>query len=97
MGAHQLIKPDADLRWLAYILATDYHETAYTMQPIEEYGKGAGYDYGEPDPVTGEIYFGTGLVQLNVESTTISSLARKSTLTCTGNLNSRSKCRLRCA
>jgi len=59
-----VIKPDLDLRWLAYILATDYHETAYTMQPIEEYGKGAGYDYGEPDPTTGECYYGRGLVQL---------------------------------
>jgi hypothetical protein len=23
-----------DLRWLAYIMATAWHETAYTMQPI---------------------------------------------------------------
>lgn len=27
-----------DIRWLAYILATAYHETAYTMQPIQERG-----------------------------------------------------------
>lgn len=27
-----------DLRWLAYILATVKHETAHTMQPIQEYG-----------------------------------------------------------
>jgi len=27
--------PD-DLRWLAYMLATAYHETAHTMQPIKE-------------------------------------------------------------
>jgi putative chitinase len=26
------------LRWIAYILATVYHETAATMQPITEYG-----------------------------------------------------------
>src|SRR4249920_15149 len=45
-----MVRPDVDLRWLAYVLATDFHETAFTMQPIEEYGKGAGYDYGEPDP-----------------------------------------------
>lgn len=32
---------------LAYILATVFHETAKTMQPIEEYGKGRGYDYGK--------------------------------------------------
>lgn len=29
---------DNDLRKLAYILATDYHESAATMQPIKEYG-----------------------------------------------------------
>jgi hypothetical protein len=28
--------PDADPRWLAYILATAFHETAYTMQPVRE-------------------------------------------------------------
>lgn len=27
-----------DLRWLAYMLATAYHETAHTMQPIMELG-----------------------------------------------------------
>lgn len=27
-----------DLRWLAYILATVYHETARTMQPVKEFG-----------------------------------------------------------
>jgi len=36
-----------DLRWLAYILATCFHETAKTMQPIAEYGKGKNYDYGK--------------------------------------------------
>ena len=60
-----------DLRWIAYMMATSYHETAKTMQPIEEYGKGKGYDYGKklkrsrvayvnPD----KIYYGRGLVQL---------------------------------
>ncbi|MDY3572306.1 peptidoglycan-binding protein [Enterobacter hormaechei] len=50
--------------WLAYVLATTYHETAFTMQPIEEYGKGAGHPYGEPDPETGQAYYGRGYVQL---------------------------------
>jgi predicted chitinase len=27
---------DEDRRWLAYILATAFHETAYTMQPVRE-------------------------------------------------------------
>ena len=30
-----------DARWLAYMLATAYHETARTMQPIAEYGSAA--------------------------------------------------------
>ena len=32
--------PDSQyfLYWLAYLLATTFHETARTMQPIEEYG-----------------------------------------------------------
>ncbi len=27
-----------DIRWLAYIFATVYHETAATMQPVKEFG-----------------------------------------------------------
>lgn len=54
----------ADLRHLAYALATTKHETANEMLPIEEYGKGAGYDYGEIDPETGQVYYGRGFVQL---------------------------------
>jgi putative chitinase len=53
-----------DLRWLAYAFATSYHETSATMWPIEEYGKGEGMSYGEPDPETGECYYGRGDVQL---------------------------------
>src|SRR5262245_47664065 len=53
-----------DLRWLAYVLATTYHETAQTMQPIEEYGKGKGQPYGVPDKETGQTYYGRGFCQL---------------------------------
>jgi len=53
-----------DDRMVAYILATTYHETAATMQPIAEYGKGKGKKYGVPDPVTGQTYYGRGYVQL---------------------------------
>lgn len=53
-----------DDRWLAYALATAYHETDRTMQAIEEYGKGRGRSYGKPDPVTKQVYYGRGLVQL---------------------------------
>jgi len=53
-----------DLRRLAYMLATVYWETAHTMWPIEEYGRGRGYAYGVPDAVTGQAYYGRGFVQL---------------------------------
>jgi hypothetical protein len=47
----------SDIRYLCYIAATIYHETAKTMQPIEEYGKGKG------KPYEGK-YYGRGYVQL---------------------------------
>lgn len=53
-----------DLRWLAYMLATTYHETARTMQPIEEYGKGKGREYGKPAGPYQKVYYGRGFVQL---------------------------------
>jgi putative chitinase len=51
-------------QWLAYILATAYHETAYTMQPIREFGKGKGKRYGVPVPPYDQVYYGRGYVQL---------------------------------
>jgi len=60
-----------DLRWLAYMLGTVYHETARTMSPIEEYGKGKGRRYGKKIKQSGQpysepdqIYYGRGYVQL---------------------------------
>ncbi|MGB8193398.1 MAG: glycoside hydrolase family 19 protein [Chitinophagaceae bacterium] len=53
-----------DNRWLAYMLATTFHETARTMKPIEEFGKGKGRPYGKKDPQTGQAYYGRGFVQL---------------------------------
>lgn len=53
-----------DVRWLAYALATSMHETASTMWPVEEYGKGAGQPYGKVVPETGYAYYGRGDVQL---------------------------------
>ena len=53
-----------DLRKCAYLLATVYHETGHTMQPVKEYGRGRGHPYGKPDPVTGCVYYGRGYVQL---------------------------------
>ena len=53
-----------NIRWEAYSLGTAFRETGRTMQPVAEIGQGAGRDYGRPDPVTGLIYYGRGLVQL---------------------------------
>lgn len=61
----------SDFRWRAYMLATSFHETGRTMQPIEEWGRGKGKPYGQklkhnrqlyswPD----KIYYGRGDVQL---------------------------------
>ena len=40
-----------DDRWLAYVLATAFHETAFTMQPIREFG-GPGYYFRMYDPAS---------------------------------------------
>ena len=58
-----------ELEWtstplLAYVMATAWHETAHTMQPIKEYGKGRGHNYGKVDNDTGQAYYGRGYVQL---------------------------------
>ncbi len=60
-----------DRRWLAYMFATIFHETAREMLPIEEYGKGRGYPYGRKIKRSGfvytnpdKIYYGRGFVQL---------------------------------
>ena len=50
--------------WRAYILATAWHETAATMQPIREYGLGRGKRYGVPGRNKGQIPYGRGYVQL---------------------------------
>ena len=52
-----------DRRWLAYMLATAKWETAHTMQPIEEIGRGQGRPYGVPTR-DGRVFYGRGYVQL---------------------------------
>lgn len=47
----------------AYLLATAMHETASTMQPIAEYGKGRSKAYGKPGK-HGQAQYGRGYVQL---------------------------------
>ena len=49
---------------LAYILATAKHETAHTMLPIREFGKGRGRKYGRPVGPFDHVYYGRGYVQL---------------------------------
>lgn len=62
-----------DLRHIAYILATAFHETGGRMVPVREgFAKTdaaarkivAKYEYGKPDPITGHVYYGRGHVQL---------------------------------
>jgi hypothetical protein len=53
LGFLEQDKVGSDLRWAAYMLATVKEECANTWQPIEEYGKGQGYPYGNPVRVTG--------------------------------------------
>ncbi len=60
-----------DGRHLAYIFATLFHETARTMQPIKEYGRGKTKPYGQKQKHSGvkytepdRIYYGRGFVQL---------------------------------
>lgn len=59
-----------DVRHVAYVLATVFHETGKTMRPVEEVGKGKGRIYGQRVTRTGKpysqphIYYGRGDVQL---------------------------------
>ena len=70
---------DKDDRWLAYALGTTFHETAFTMQPIKEFGGDAyfrkRYDIngskpsvakmlGNTKPGDGVMFHGRGYVQL---------------------------------
>lgn len=52
------------LEFLAYCLATAYHETTFTLQPIKEYGLGHGHSYGSAVGPYHKSYYGRGDVQL---------------------------------
>jgi len=58
-------KRQLPMNQLSYVLSTSWHETAATMMPIAEYGKGEGHEYGEPCPQYGnQVAYGRGYVQL---------------------------------
>ena len=52
------------LAYVAYGLATSFHETAQRMQPIPEIGSGRGKPYGKPGKHGGQVPYGRGDVQL---------------------------------
>jgi len=66
LAAWEKDAPSDDLRHLAYALATTMHETASTMLPIAEYGKGSGQPYGKEDPETHQAYYGRGFLSANL-------------------------------
>ena len=64
LDAWAALAPDAIASWIAYALATAKWETAHTMQPIAEFGKGRGRKYGAPVGPYRQVYYGRGFVQL---------------------------------
>ncbi len=52
------------LAYVAYGLATSFHETAQKMQPVPEIGRGRNYPYGKPGKHGGQVAYGRGDVQL---------------------------------
>jgi hypothetical protein len=62
-----------DVRHAAYMMASVFKETAYTWQPIDEKGKGAGFKYGlvRTGKCGGKdyknIYYGRGYIQITWE------------------------------
>lgn len=56
--------PGADPRFIAYALATAYHETGGKMQPVREIGRGKDRAYGAVVGRFAQAYYGRGHVQL---------------------------------
>lgn len=90
LDAWELEYPNGDSRYLAYCLATTWHETGYTMQPIREaYGKtdaqtisrldqawAAGRLGSVKTPYWRSGWFGRGYVQLTHETNYIKATKR---------------------
>ncbi|GJD68753.1 hypothetical protein [Methylobacterium gnaphalii] len=53
----------SDLRWVAYTMATAWHE-ARLDGAIREVARGAGHDYGRPAGPYGQVYYGRSFSQL---------------------------------
>ena len=53
------------IAYVAYGLATSFWETAQTMRPVREMGRGKGRPYGVPGRHGGQIPYGRGDVQLS--------------------------------
>ena len=68
LAAWEADAPGASMPFIAYALATAFHETAATMQPIAEYGHGAHRAYGAPAGPWHQAYYGRGDVQLTWEA-----------------------------
>jgi hypothetical protein len=64
---YEVDNPRDGTKWLAYCLATVFHETAQKMRPVEEYGKGSSQAYGKPSGPYNQCYYGRGHVQLTWE------------------------------
>lgn len=67
-GCNRILGACADaafpVSWAAYVLATAFHETAGTLKPVREYGRGDAKPYGQPGPHGGQAAYGRGDCQL---------------------------------
>jgi putative chitinase len=68
LSAWEKYVPNADIRWIAYSLATALWETEWTLMPIREIGLGRGHAYGLPAGPWHQVYYGRGFDQMTWEA-----------------------------